>query len=232
MALLKLLHPPEAVPDAGPERHLRRCTVPPPHRCRASAAAGLRRRMSVPRSDRLAAARRPRVGAADLRRLHRGPHLPARRGLTSPGEGASEATCKPSSVQRRAPRGRSSIYGRRLPAAFSGRPEGRATPPVPVAEATVPPSYLALLRVEFARFTRRPGSRRDGGSSLWHWSSPRGGRVLPATLRRGARTFLAPPGHPRGPRPSGRLAGRWMLRAPMRTRPAAPPGPSGRPPRP
>ena len=26
MALLKLLHQPEAVPDAGPERHLRRCT--------------------------------------------------------------------------------------------------------------------------------------------------------------------------------------------------------------
>jgi hypothetical protein len=26
MALLKLLHPPEALADAGPERHLRRCT--------------------------------------------------------------------------------------------------------------------------------------------------------------------------------------------------------------
>src|SRR4029078_2161739 len=28
------------------------------------------------------------------------------------------------------------------------------------------------------------------GSSLWRWSSPLGGRELPATLRRGARTFL------------------------------------------
>src|SRR5207247_6907625 len=29
-------------------------------------------------------------------------------------------------------------------------------------------------------------------SSLWHWSSSHDGRVLPATLRCGARTFLTP----------------------------------------
>src|SRR4029079_8464597 len=29
-------------------------------------------------------------------------------------------------------------------------------------------------------------------SSLWHWSSSRDGRALPATLRCGARTFLTP----------------------------------------
>ena len=53
-------------------------------------------------------------------------------------------------------------------------------------------SYLALLRVELARFTPAPGCPA-AGSSLWRWSSPRGGRALPATLRRGARTFLTPP---------------------------------------
>src|SRR5207342_1580788 len=57
----------------------------------------------------------------------------------------------------------------------------------------VAPSYLALLRVEFARFTPPAGLRRRSASSLWHWSSPHGGRALPATLRCGARTFLTPP---------------------------------------
>src|SRR5207237_3456442 len=38
---------------------------------------------------------------------------------------------------------------------------------------------------------RRPLARPPG-SSLWHWSSPHGGRALPATLRCGARTFLGP----------------------------------------
>jgi len=51
---------------------------------------------------------------------------------------------------------------------------------------------LALLRVEFARFTPLAGLRRRSASSLWHWSSPHGGRALPATLRCGARTFLTP----------------------------------------
>ena len=55
----------------------------------------------------------------------------------------------------------------------------------------VAPSYLALLRVEFAAFHSaiRPESRA-AASSLWHWSSSRDGRALPATLRWGARTFL------------------------------------------
>src|SRR5579862_3110125 len=56
---------------------------------------------------------------------------------------------------------------------------------------------------------RRP---EPADSSLWHWSSPRGGRALPATLRWGARTFLE--ASPEGPaaRPSGRLAGPGILR--------------------
>ena len=83
------------------------------------------------------------------------------------------------------------------------------------------PSYLALLQVEFARFTPSDGSRRRPASSLWHWSSPHGGRALPATLRCGARTFLTPPmGHPiDDARPSDRLADRaivpWSRRQPQ-----------------
>src|SRR4029077_4156566 len=68
----------------------------------------------------------------------------------------------------------------------------RTSPPPTVARRRVAPSYLALLRVEFARFTPLDGLRRRPASSLWHWSSPHGGRALPATLRCGARTFLPP----------------------------------------
>src|SRR5439155_14083041 len=70
------------------------------------------------------------------------------------------------------------------------------------------PSYLALLRVELAAF--HSGAEAPA-SSLWRWSSPRGGRVLPATSRCGARTFLTPSGCPAGARPSGRLADRRIL---------------------
>jgi len=64
---------------------------------------------------------------------------------------------------------------------------------------------LALLRVEFAAFHSDP---EGPASSLWHWSSPHGGRALPATLRWGARTFLTPirsPG-PTRDRPAASLA--------------------------
>ena len=61
---------------------------------------------------------------------------------------------------------------------------------VPVARDAS--SYLALLRVELASFHPAAGCP-PAGSSLWRWSSPRGGRALPATLRRRARTFLTPP---------------------------------------
>ena len=85
---------------------------------------------------------------------------------------------------------------------------GSAPLPPSTFPPTGAPSYLALLRVEFARFTPTDGSRRRSASSLWHWSSPHGGRALPATLRCGARTFLTPPtGHPTDDaRPSDRLA--------------------------
>jgi hypothetical protein len=81
-------------------------------------------------------------------------------------------------------------------------------PPSTVARQRDAPSYLALLRVEFARFTPVGGLHRRSASSLWHWSSPHGGRALPATLRCGARTFLTPStGDPiDDARPSDRLA--------------------------
>ncbi len=68
------------------------------------------------------------------------------------------------------------------------------------------PSYLALLRVELAAFHSGLDRSRAPASSLWRWSSPRGGRELPATSHWGARTFLTPTGCPTDARPSGRLA--------------------------
>jgi hypothetical protein len=90
----------------------------------------------------------------------------------------------------------------------------RASPPAG-GPARVAPSYLALLRVEFARFTPTPGQGRASASSLWHWSSSCDGRVLPATLRCGARTFLTTRrGHPFGAaQPSDRLADLTILLA-------------------
>ena len=116
---------------------------------------------------------------------------------------ASEAACEPTSAPRLAPRGRSSIRGRRSPDGSCSRPEGWAARLSP-RRTGVAPSYLALLRVEFAAFHSGP---ERPASSLWHWSSPCGGRALPATLRWGARTFLTPRGCPPDARPSGRLAG-------------------------
>ena len=117
----------------------------------------------------------------------------------------SEAVCKPSSVPSRA----EARDGDGHPSLAAGHPTAhaadpragqRTSPPSPVARRRVAPSYLALLRVEFARFTPNGGSRRRSASSLWHWSSPHGGRALPATLRCGARTFLTPPtGSPPSP---------------------------------
>ena len=72
--------------------------------------------------------------------------------------------------------GRSSIYAT-YPGAERATCCGRSRLALP---------YSVLLRLELARFT----PRRTGASSLWRWSSPRGGRVLPASLLCGARTFL------------------------------------------
>ena len=116
---------------------------------------------------------------------------------------ASEAACKPSSVPRLAPSATVIHLDRRSPDGSCSRPEGWAAHLSP-RRTGVAPSYLALLRVEFAAFHSVP---EGPASSLWHWSSPRGGRALPATLRCGARTFLTSAGCPASARPSGRLAG-------------------------
>jgi len=118
------------------------------------------------------------------------------------GDDVSEAVCKPSSVLTRLRRTRdghpSGAAGRPTAHAADPRAGQRTSPPPTVARLRVAPSYLALLRVEFARFTPIEGLRGRSASSLWHWSSPHGGRALPATLRCGARTFLTPPdGSPR-----------------------------------
>src|SRR4051812_25743775 len=76
---------------------------------------------------------------------------------------------------------------RRLPAVSSGRPGSRATPLASNFRPTAPLFGLAPGRAcPFHSDPRLPAV----GSSLWRWSSPCGGRELPATLRRGARTFL------------------------------------------
>jgi hypothetical protein len=121
--------------------------------------------------------------------------------IESQGVSAS-AVCKPSSVpiDAEAPSGDghpSEAAGRPTAHAADPRAGQRASPPAG-RPARVAPSYLALLRVEFARFTPQPTRGSATASSLWHWSSSRDGRVLPATLRCGARTFLTPTdaGHP------------------------------------
>jgi hypothetical protein len=94
---------------------------------------------------------------------------------------ASETVCKPSSVPRCDPRGRSSIYDGGCPPPLAADPRAERTRPCRAFARRL--SYLALLQVEFARFTPAQSVARPAGSSLWHWSSPLGGRELPATLR-------------------------------------------------
>ena len=117
---------------------------------------------------------------------------------------ASEAACKPSSVPRRAPRRRSSISTAGHPTAHAADPRAgqRTSPPANRGCALL----FGLAPGRVCRVSLRPGRSRPA-SSLWHWSSPRGGRALPAALRCGARTFLTSAGCPASARPSGRLAG-------------------------
>ena len=140
--------------------------------------------MPLPRSGRSrcrwAISTRPRRSATPARRptssgptrtrrppTHRGGRVAQR--ATDPvgraGDRASEAVCKPSSVPR-------SLAGtvihldRRSPGGSCGRPEGWAAHLSPVGTSRrrrVAPSYLALLRVEFAAF--HPG-RRSGRTRL------------------------------------------------------------------
>ncbi len=106
-------------------------------------------------------------------------------------QSASETVCKPSPVPPLARRRRSSIWDRGCPRPRAADPRTRRRRPVHARpRAPCRSSYLALHQVELARFTRSGRQADPTDSSLWRWSSPRGGRALPATLRRGARTFL------------------------------------------
>ena len=112
----------------------------------------------------------------------------ARRPGSSTAGLGGEPACKPSSVPRLTSRRRSSISGRRLPAGSSGRPEDWAARPLPserpVARAPEPrPPIWPCSEQSLPRFTYRARVAPSPATSLWHWSSPHGGRALPATLR-------------------------------------------------
>ena len=155
--------------------------------------------------------RRPKAHSVHIwREKPRAGSRPARRRLPVGHAKVSRSAARGSrSVKASARRSVSRVLSRRAsrrigdghPSGAVGRPTAhaadpragqRTSPPHTVARPRVAPSYLALLRVEFARFTPVCGSHRGPASSLWHWSSPHGGRALPATLRCGARTFLTP----------------------------------------
>ena len=65
---------------------------------------------------------------------------------------AGETVCKPSSVPRCDPRGRSSIYDGGCPPTLAADPRAERTHPCRACARRL--SYLALLQVELARFTR------------------------------------------------------------------------------
>ena len=73
---------------------------------RADGRAAVRRRVPLPRSEAGDPARRPRLGDADLQRLHGGAHLPAGRGLTRSFRAWAESTPvrSPDADGRRPPR--------------------------------------------------------------------------------------------------------------------------------
>ena len=162
----------------------------------------VRGELPVPGPPAAASPWRPGVERGCVRRLRRGPHLPSGRGLTKPVARSvsgcdslrwllrcgGEPACKPSSVPRLSSRRRSSISGRRSPDGSSGRPEDWAARPLPferpVARTLEPrPPIWPCSEQSLPRFTYRSRVAPRPATSLWHWSSPRGGRALPATLR-------------------------------------------------
>ena len=172
----------------------------------------LRGGVPVPRPQGPGAPRRPGLGDAGLQRVHGGAHLPARRGLrrgrrARPGRMRAPARRPVSRVLYRglASRRRSSIWGRRLPDGSCGRPEGWAAHLSP-RRTGVAPSYLALLRVEFAAFHSGPGSGRGIVTVALVLASRRTGVTRHPAL--GSSDFPhAARVAPLDARPSGRLAG-------------------------
>src|SRR5687768_7049952 len=77
---------------------------------------------------------------------------------------------------------------------MDGHPSVRPTRELsePPAAARRPPCapLFGLAPARACPFHSGPSLATRPASSLWRWSSPRGGRVLPASLLCGARTFL------------------------------------------
>ena len=119
-----------------------------------------------------------RVGVSCRRRLSS-----VMSGDTSARRSVSRVLSRPAPKRRRGDGHPSKAGG--CPTAHAADPRaGQRTSPPTGRPARVAPSYLALLRVEFAAFhsVDRPEGR-SAASSLWHWSSSHDGRALPATLR-------------------------------------------------
>ena len=138
-----------------------------------------------------------------------------RPGLTNPtvrhSAGPAEATCKPSSVPpTRRSTGMAIHLRRRSPGGFSGRPEGWAARLSP-RRTGVAPSYLALLRVEFAAFHsgRRLAPSPGIVTVALVLASRRTGVTRYPAL--GSSDFPRAEPLPAGPRPSDRLVGRPIL---------------------
>ena len=107
-------------------------------------------------------------------------------------------------LSRAEARGRSSIWSAGHPTAHAADPRARAARPVPGRW----PRHALLLGLAPGRVCRVSLRRpKPPASSLWHWSSPRGGRGLPAALRCGARTFLTRGSLGARDRPAGSLPG-------------------------
>ena len=174
--------------------------------------------MPLPRAPGPAAARRPRLGHADLQRLHGRAHLPSRRGLTrdrasTQRSGGESPARRPVSrvLSRDRSRGRSSISTAGRPTAHAADPRAgqRTSPPSRLAARRVAPSYLALLRVEFAAFHPGGRSRRTRLCGTGPRLTADGRYPLPCAEELGlssSRRADRP-----GARPSGRLAGRPIL---------------------
>jgi hypothetical protein len=139
----------------------------------------------------------------------------------------SRVLCRTTEAVRRWP----SISGRRSPDGSCGRPEGCAAHIVPANRGVALLFGLAPGRACLVSL-HGPARRPDPASSLWRWSSPRGGWGLPTTLRWGARTFLTPAGLPRPTRshPAVSLTPRFYPGSPIS--PAGGPPTRGRPPSP
>jgi hypothetical protein len=111
------------------------------------------------------------------------------RGLSQRGRSVSRVLCR--STPKRRPT--MAIHLRPSVARRLMRPTrglGSAPLPRPVARHGLRPPIWPCSGWSLPVSLRPRPESRASASSLWHWSSSHDGRVLPATLRCGARTFL------------------------------------------